>query len=212
MQNGRITEGDEQICKMVRSHFSNLRQRQRQGVDLSTTTEDLRFMLKFISNSVTQPVTVLRKMGVINLRRCLAINLDILQTVLVMPRVRILNALYREGWKDDDPNSQLGILPIVGESEVKNWVCLIVPDDTKLIRDVIENMQLTATEANQAQRGDPKEKTVQPRFPMVAIEYERDFHREAIAIEPEPQPAKPKLVMVKLEPLEFRVKKKSEEQ
>jgi hypothetical protein len=171
-------------------------------------------MLKFISNSVTQPVAVLRAMGVINLRRCLAINLDILQMVLVMPRARILNALYREGWKDGDASALLGIRPIVGESEVKNWVCLTVPDDTEIIRDVIENMQLTATEANSAnhpQRGDPKEKAA-PRFPMVAIEYERDFHREAIAIEPEPQPQKPKLVRVKGESLEFRMQKKAEEQ
>jgi hypothetical protein len=209
MRNGSITVGDEQISKMVRNHFSYLRQRQRQGVDLSTTTEDLRFILKFISDSVSHPVAVLQTMGIINLKRYLAFNFDILQSFLVMSRTRILSTLSREGWKDADAASQTAISPIVGANELKNWTCLVIPDDTDLARDVIENARLAATEADPG-KIDGKTKAGPLVFPLVTLEYERDFFQNSLAIDPVIKTVRPKLVFERVESFELRVPKKTE--
>jgi hypothetical protein len=203
MNHGQFTVGDEAICTMVRNHFGNLRQRQRQGMDLSTTTEDIRFILKFIGSSVPHPVAVLQTMGIIHFRRFLAFNFAALQANLVLSRTRIMSALYREGWKEADASAQLAIAPIVGEADVKEWACLVVPGDTDLARELIENAPLTAADAGGADAPRCEARPARaPRFPLVRVEYERDLVTEGFTIAPAPRRA---LALVHFEPMAFRV-------
>jgi hypothetical protein len=184
MARGAMSAGDGQICKMLRSHFSTLRQRQKQSTDsFWKATEDLRFTLKFVNDSVTHPVSMLQEMGIINLRRSIAFNFDLLQLSLVIPRARFVVALHREGWKDtNDEASQRALAQLVGPGETKQWLLMCYPEDSEIAREIMENPRLTATETNLSTEAQIKasarrvvEHSTEVPFPLVAVQYERDL-------------------------------------
>jgi hypothetical protein len=189
-----LTSADEQICNLIRNHFSYLRQRQRQGIDPSTVTADVHFALKFVNDSVSHPATVLLTLGVINLRRQIAFNFTAFQSTIVLARTRIVTGLHRDGWKDADQSALALVRPIVGESQIKNWSCMVPPEDPEFTRDILQNARLIATEANLAAPERAAEPQPKPGgrslFPLVSIEYERDFFTEQFTLPPAANPAR----------------------
>jgi hypothetical protein len=199
------SSGDGQICKMLRSHFITVRQRQKQSTDsFWKATEDLCFTLKFVNDSVTHPVSVLQGMGIINLRRSIAFNFDLLQLSLVIPRTRFVVALHREGWKEvTDDASQLAQL--VGPAETKQWALMCYPEDSKIAREIMQNPRLIATESNLSTEAHIRatEHSADVPFPLVAVQYERDLADFEVA-DFCPVNVKPKLSFVHCESFNVR--------
>jgi hypothetical protein len=121
-----------------------------------------------------------------------------------MARARIVAALYHEGWKDADAAAHAGVAQIVGDGDVKNWSCLIVPDGTELARELAENPRIAALEAR-ATMEVAKVAPAKPIFPLVAIEYERDFYTESFTVAG--ARAERGFVIERLEALEVRVRR-----
>ena len=205
-----ISQSQEQICKMLRSHFNSLRQRQKQNRDVSSKiTDDVKFVLKFVSDSVRYPAPILRAMGMILFKDCIAFNLNVLFIQLAITRRNsILPSLHREGWKDVDKKVGQQLEELVGANEMKNWYVLEYPLDTEIHRDILENPGLMATGESLAEdKEGEQEDSGEVSFPLVSIQYERVFEDFLVAdFEPlEVATKKRKMEIVKCEYMEFRV-------
>ena len=202
-----------QLCRMVRTHFNSLRQRQRQSRDLTTITDDVKFVIRFVGDSVPRPVPVLLEMGMIIVRDYIAFNLAQLSTHLAIVRKSsILLSLHRDGWKDVEGDTAKLIAPLVGENEVKNWSVLEYPVESEIGRLVMTNKAVMATEAELKEDGKQEGAEVPDDidFPLVAIEYERELVTGVceITMELGQGPAVKKFVngdIVKCEEMSFRV-------
>ena len=198
---------------MVRTHFSSLRQRQKQNRDLTTITDDVKFVIRFVGDSVPRPVPVLLEMGMIVLRDYIAFNLVQLCTHLaITPKSSILMSLHRDGWKDVEGGVEKLIAPLVGENEVKNWSVLEYPVESEIGRLVMTNQAVMATETELKEDGkqDGAEVPDDIEFPLVAIEYERELVTGVceITMELGKSPVAKKFVkgeIVKCEEMSFRV-------
>ena len=177
---------DNQISELVRNHFFNLRESQRQNCNMTSLTDDIRFTVCFVNSSVVYPVPLLKKMGIIVIKgpkKMIAINFLQIQYHLNLPRNKTMTSLHREGWKDadDSQRNQLGVL--VGKINVKDWSLLLFPEDTNLAKYISENHRVLASEETMFVNNNKKNKvntlmnnrTEDVVFPLVTVQYERDF-------------------------------------
>ncbi|OHT04810.1 hypothetical protein TRFO_27675 [Tritrichomonas foetus] len=215
-----LNRNEEQIIRMLQKHFFNLRQRQKQDIDITSLTDDLRFTLTFVNDSVMHPVPLLKKMGILvakygkQNKKLVGIHYQILQKHLFLPRTRTISSLHREGWKDADEKQRTVFIPFVGINFLKEWSILIYPEDTDLSRYIAENARLIASEELLQPKNANKNvddilnNAGDQRFPLVAIQYEREFANFDLANYPplnfgEKQNQKTNLGIVKGDTFEF---------
>lgn len=67
--NSHATNNEERIIQMIQNHFNNIRQKQKQNHELTLLTDEIRFILTFVNDSVMHPVPLLKKMGIIIIRQ-----------------------------------------------------------------------------------------------------------------------------------------------
>jgi hypothetical protein len=174
-----ISEADERLCKILRGNFNSLRQRQKQGRENSTLTDDIRFTLQFINSSVNRPVAVLRVLGIIITPTFVAFHLNALQSELCLAsKTRALSLLHRDGWKEADESCRRALFPLIGEPEAKNWYLMNFPDDS-VAKDFLDT-RMIATEANINPTTQDRQNPTTPIqsdviFPLVSIQYERVY-------------------------------------
>jgi hypothetical protein len=177
-----LSPESQNVCKILHTHFNALRQKQKQSIELSSITDDIRFLLKFVLDSVKEPVMVLRIFGIIITRQFVAFNLNSLQTHLCFAsKGRVATALRRDGWKEADDTLKQQLFPLIGENEAKNWTALRFPEDA-VAKDFMD-MRLIATETNiRRSMRDPRPLPMaympvpqNTGFPLVAVRYERVY-------------------------------------
>lgn len=69
LMNSHAANNEERIIQMIQNHFSNIRQKQKQNHDLTSLTDEIRFILTFVNDSVMYPVPLLKKMGIIIIKQ-----------------------------------------------------------------------------------------------------------------------------------------------
>lgn len=197
----------DQLCRILRTHFNSLRQRQKQNRDLTTITEDVKFAIKFVGDSVPRPVPVLRSMGMILLRNHIAFNLNMLVTQLAITRKNgILATFHRDGWKNANDEIIQQIIPLVGENDLKNWCVLEYPVESEISRELMANTSLLATETSISEdiKAADTDDHGDVSFPLVSIRYERVFS-ECSVVDFAPLERAVKMEIVKTENLSLRI-------
>jgi hypothetical protein len=188
MASSDILSNADHVRQIIKSHFSSTRQPSQFSFDSSPITEDLRFLIRFVSDSVAHPVVVLRDMGIINLQRWIAINPTVLQPYLARQRNRISQTLETEEWKRED-EALPRLTALIGADEVKNWNIWRYPTGVALERELMDNRRLAATPANltPTDAGDTAEPP-KMGYPLVSVHYEREFQRFVEAEIPSTRP------------------------
>lgn len=213
-------DSNEKFCTILRNHFNSLRQRQKQNRDQTTLTEDIRFLLKFVNDSVPNPIPILKAMGVINFRTFIAFNFTILQSQITFPKNRFIPSLLRDGWKDVTAENAENISLLVGVAFVKNWICFMFPTNSEIAKFLNESPRLIASEKTMNAKGlndgiqanyEPYsvETAAESLFPLVSIQYERVMDSFSITefkpvLKTEEIP-KPNMSIFKAPPMSFRV-------
>lgn len=167
------------IFSLLQQQFTHAR-RQEKRIDI---TADLVSIVSIVANRSSNPVFLLRTIGIVFLgRRMAAFDFFALQSKIICTRARALAALRRDGWAEAD-SSDVSIGAIVGENKAKNWTVMEMPRDSPLVRIIEKNPALLASEANFG--WDPQTDAaligpgmplagaeVEPHYPLVPLQYE----------------------------------------
>ena len=164
----------ENISIYLKNHFNNLREKQKQNRDLTSLTEDLKFTISFVNNSTTLPVPLLKLMGIICFKEFLALNINLLQPLLTIYKIKIIPNLLKEGWKEFNLEKNDFFISLIGINQIKNWTFLKFPNNSEILNFFEKNLKLIANEKNIFNfNSDINENHVDALFPLVSIQYER---------------------------------------
>ena len=142
-------------------------------------SNDILFVIRFVNESVAQPVYELKEIGIIILKSCICFNLDILSMhIFISPKQKILSSLQRDGWHQATSDAFEELKHLIGENLAKNWIIyeLPLPNKSDITTYINENPRLHATELSINTQNTP---IIPPHkmpsyFPLVSIQYERE--------------------------------------
>jgi len=178
-------QSEDQICKIVRTHFLKLREEQKQDKSKEKPlTDDLKFTFSIVNHNVSNPVQTLKIMGIIYLGDSVALNLSLFQTQVICCKSRTLQLLQDENWKESTSKNRSKLAALIGANDVKNWMVFDVPETSDLQKYLRENRNLVATEHSFGLDQSPEviligpglppdDVLIEPHFPLVSIQYER---------------------------------------
>lgn len=167
----------EKIKQIIRGHFQNLRQKQTQNRELTTMGDDIKFLVKFINDSIYFPIPVLRAVGVIILKNTIGFHQAVFPEFIKNSRFK--NKLMAEGWREIQ-GQQLDSL--IGAQNAKNYSLFEIPEISELYRYTLENPRVVATQEtvnmpfkeNSSHTNNSKISCLDTPFPLVSIQYERE--------------------------------------
>ena len=167
------------IRQYLMNYFQSLRNKQNQNRDMTALTDDILFVIRFVNESVAQPVYELKEIGIIILKSCICFNLDILSMhIFISPKQKILSSLQRDGWHQATSDAFEELKHLIGENLAKNWIIyeLPLPNKSDITTYINENPRLHATELSINTQNTP---IIPPHkmpsyFPLVSIQYERE--------------------------------------
>ena len=90
--NAHGANNEERIIQMIQNHFNNIRQKQKQDRDSSLLTDEIRFILTFVNDSVMYPVPLLKKMGILIIKQKL-LPLPSLPPLIQNPQFQLQNQI-----------------------------------------------------------------------------------------------------------------------
>lgn len=175
---------EDYVAQLIRSHFTSLRTKQKQMQNLTALTKDIIFLIRFVNDSLTNPIPVLKTLGIICLKNITAFNIEAFEGSIRLSKGRALSQLHREGWKNAEEDAYKMLGTLVGQNATKQWSCLKNPSDSEFSVYLAENSRLIATPANINQTSvTPKSSSdsAENRFPLVTIHYERVIDQFEIA-------------------------------
>ena len=170
---------NDQIRQYVIRYFKTLRLKQNQNRDITAITEDILFVIRFVNESVSQPVSELNLMGIVILKAGICFNLDTLSAhICITQKQKILSSLQRDGWRQATSEAYEALKQLIGENSIKNWIIfeLPLPEKSEITQYVNENPRLFATASSISMQNIP---LIPPHqmpsyFPLVSIQYERE--------------------------------------
>ena len=169
---------DDFIRLYVSTHFAALRSKQKQNRDISPLTDDIYFLVKFVNESVKEPIPALRSMGIIILNGAMCFNLEKLCQLIYFSQTKIQTCFQRDCWYQGILEHCERLVQLIGEAESKKWKIyeLPPPDKSEITRYILQNMRLIATETSIKDEYKPKlaAQRMDKNFPLVSIQYERE--------------------------------------
>ena len=170
---------NDQIRNYLINYFKTLRLKQKQNRDITALTDDILFVIRFVNESVSQPVFELKQMGIIILKSSICFNLDILSRhIYISQKQKILSSLQRDGWRQATSEAFEELRHLIGENESKTWMIfeLPLPSNSEISSYINENPRLHASELSINTQNTP---IIPPHkmpsyFPLVSIQYERE--------------------------------------
>lgn len=204
---------EEKICKTLQKYFSGLRNSQNNKLDL---TDNIRFAIKFINDSVARPVPVLESIGIIVIdEKTIAFNFLLMEPCLLVQRGLFKTFLNRNGWKDvDSEKYKQYLIKIVGENKLKYWMIFKPKSNSEVIKYLNENKRIISNEENRKQIINDKIKCNEDdilSYPLVSLEFEREFFNTNMVdfqpLEEMVKNTKSKMEIVKCENYSIRIPK-----
>ena len=103
-------------------HFAALRSKQKQNRDISPLTDDIYFLVKFVNESVKEPIPELKSMGIIILNGAMCFNLDELCQIIHFSQLQKIQACFqRDCWYQGISEHCERLVKLIGEAEAKKW-------------------------------------------------------------------------------------------
>ena len=189
----RSVETEAQISTYIQQTYLKQRKAQKQSGCRINISDDIFWIAKLVSQKCTNPVIILKSLGILFFGKTAAFNLSVLPSQLVCCRNLTLSALHDEGWKEVKEDQDTDVASIIGANEVKNWVVMNIPAQCEKITTLLTEVpELIASEAsfrldyvpNEILIGPglpPQDVLTEPHFPLVSIQYERVLDTKSIA-------------------------------
>ena len=180
------------LSNHLQQHFLKQRKMQKQRGEKMNITNDIACVMEFVAQKCQNPVVMLKSMGMMFLGKTAAFNMAALNAQLVCCRSLAVSALHREGWKDVKENQDTGIGSMIGVNNVKKWVVMSIPTQSKVAEVLASVPKLVARESSLeldrqpreiliASGMPPPEELKEPHFPLVSIQYELALEPWSIA-------------------------------
>ena len=163
--------------------FLKKRKMQKQHGEKINITNDIASLMEFVGQKCQNPVVMLKSMGMLFLGKTAAFNMAALNAQLVCCRCLAVSALHEEGWEDVKEDQDTGIGPMIGVNNVKKWVVMTIPAQSKVAEVLERAPKLVARESSLELDRQPREILIasgmpppegltEPHFPLVSIQYE----------------------------------------
>lgn len=200
-QFAQLIQNEDQMCKMVRSHFLRLREVQKNDPNNEKPlSEDIQFTFRMVGSNVTNPIQMLKTMGLILLGKALAINFSFFQSQVICCKTLAIKLLCDEGWVDVSSEYKDQLSNLIGANEVKNWTVYKFPPQSKFAeflnsKDESGRYNYDIYSATVKSFGldhapdmiligpglPPDDALMEPHFPLVSIQYEKTFDTAEVA-------------------------------
>lgn len=139
--------GDSVLILSIKQYFALLRHQKGHHPDASPMDLELLLILKFVAVGSTNPVQVLKQVGIIIVvvsgDYCIAINNTLLMDVLCSSRSRINNTFKRLEWEMktiSNNNMKYTILKqVLDRADVRNWTIRKIPETSEMYEYVAAN-------------------------------------------------------------------------
>ena len=181
----QIINNEDQICKMLRTHFLRLRKEQESDKTKERPlSEDIKFTFSLVEHNVSNPIQMLKTMGIIFLGKSIALNLSLFQTYVICCRSRTIQLLEEEKWIESGTKYKNQLVGLIGTNEIKNWSIFEYPPGSELEKYLKDHQNLIATEHSFGLDQSPEVFLIgpglpptdvlkEPHFPLVNIQYDR---------------------------------------
>ena len=210
----KMAQSEDEICKRIRLHFLKQRKSAEKlgnKVEDPVISEDINYITQFIYNTVSNPVSVLKAIGIIFMGRTVALNIPILQSEIISCDKLTTSALRKENWESISDKQEVNLASLVGTNEVKNWTVYNIPQNTNLAKFISDKPTLIASERSFGLDHAPESLLIgpgfppqdiltAPHFPLVTIQYERDHNEHTVIFEYNEKP-KPRLIKLERGPI-----------
>ena len=165
------------IREYVMRYFYALRKKQNQNRDLTLLTEDILFVIRFVNESVSHPVSELYSMGIVILKSYICFNITVLQEILhINQKQKIISSLQVDNWNRATTDIYALLSKIIGENDAKNYFIYELPEKSDIYLYIHENPRLLATQMSINMKSTPliPPHQITTYFPLVSIQYERE--------------------------------------